>query len=48
MDRSVHGSNKSKNEGVTFRNGKGKWQTVVAKKVEPKRRGEQLLFFGMH
>ncbi len=48
MDSSVDWSNENEDEGVTFRNGKGKWQTVVAKKVEPERTGEQPLFLGMH
>jgi hypothetical protein len=35
-------------EGWTYRNSKGKWQTVVAKKVDLEEEGGQPLYLGMH
>jgi hypothetical protein len=35
-------------EGWTYRNSKGEWQTVVAKKVDLEEEGGQPLFLGMH
>jgi hypothetical protein len=49
MDRSKGRMDESKDDGVTtFKNSKAKWQTVVAKKVQSERTGEQPLFLGMH
>lgn len=48
IDRRKVRMGENEDKGVTFRNSKGKWQTVVAKKVESERTGEQPLFLGMH
>jgi hypothetical protein len=42
------GEGEEETESFTFRNGKAKWQTVVAMKVKSEEMGEEALFFGMH
>jgi len=42
------GEGEEEMESFTFRNGKAKWQTVVAKKVKCEEMGEEALFLGMH